>query len=130
MAGCVLRAGGPDFVVDGFLAGSPFEPAAVWRQGEAHRVGPPHDRSGFNLVVSEAGGDDFPGQVADAVAFLTDHRAELVRLRAAAGVEGVELDFGLARASTFTQSVTFPAELVRLAGELGVALRVSLYPMS
>ncbi|MBX9584705.1 MAG: hypothetical protein K2X87_30750 [Gemmataceae bacterium] len=130
MAGCVLRVGGRDFAVDTCLAGSPFEPSAVWRRGEARPGRPPNDGSGFSLVVSEAGGADFFGQVRDAITFLTSHQTELARLRDAAGLDGVVLDFGLDRVGTFTQSVTFPAALVRLAGGLGMALAVSIYPVS
>ncbi len=128
MPGCVLRVSGRDFAVDEFLARSPLTPCKVWRAGEprfGHR--PPHVDFGFNVVVSDAPGDDFPAQVEDAISFLAVHHDELTRLMASAGVEA-ELDFGIERGDVAVQSDILPAPLIRLAGALGLAIEMSLYP--
>jgi hypothetical protein len=87
------------------------------------------ESSGFNLVVSDAPGTDFAAQVDDATAFLIAHRKELARLMEAPGVEDVVLDFGIKRLDMAVQSVTFPAQLIRLAGDLGLAIELSQYPL-
>jgi hypothetical protein len=131
MPGCVLRASGRDFDVDEFLANSILKPCAVWRRGESRwKSRPPSDVSGFNLVVSEAPGEDFRAQVKESIAFLTAHHEELAILREAVGNEHSVLDFGVILPDdlVFGQSNVFPAELVRLAGELGLGIELSLYP--
>lgn len=130
MPGCVLRASGPDFAVDEFLAHSPLRPCSIWRRGERrHQYRPPSKDSGFNVVVSDAPGDDMPSQIGDAVRFLTAHYEELVRLMASSGLEGAVLDFGIARRDVMAQCDTLPAPLIRLAGGLGLAIEISQYPM-
>ncbi len=83
---------------------------------------------GFNVVVSDAPGDDLPAQVEDAIQFLAAHHAELTRLMASSGMDGAVLDFGIERRDVVVQCDTLPAPLIRLAGELGLAIEISLYP--
>ncbi len=131
MPGCVLRASGRDFDVDEFLAKSSLEPCEVWRRGQSRRKSrPPSQTSGFNLVVSEAPGEDFRAQVKESIAFLAAYHDELARLRDVLGIEHSILDFGVILPDdlVFGQSNIFPAELVRLAGELGLGIELSLYP--
>ena len=127
MIGCVLRASGSEFDVDAFLDDSPFEPCAVWRRGEQRfRHKPPSENSGFNLEVSDG---DLAEQVAGAVVFLEDDRAEILRLLAMIGVEA-HLDFGIARRDVFVQTDFFPSVLIGLAGSLGLGIELSQYPVS
>jgi hypothetical protein len=129
MPGCVLRAAGRDFAVDVFLATSPLCPCAVWRRGERRTPRrPPSKDAGFNLLVSDAPGGDLPSQARDAVRILTEHHEELARLMAWEGVEGAVLDFGVERRGVVVQCEAFPAPLIRLAGGLGLAIELSLYP--
>ncbi|HEY7117537.1 MAG TPA: hypothetical protein VH475_13195 [Tepidisphaeraceae bacterium] len=126
----ILRASGSEFDVDAFVAGSSLEVVTVYRRGEPARTtptGPKLDRSGFNVEVSDAGFNDFDEQLRDAVEFLTRHEAEVRRLVAFPGVEGVVLDFGIAWRDVAAQFERFPAELVRLAGACGIALELSHY---
>jgi hypothetical protein len=67
--------------------------------------------------------------VTDAVAFLSEHDAEVRRLVSFPGVTSVVLDFGLAWRDVAAQSDQFPADLVRLAGACGIALELSHYPV-
>jgi hypothetical protein len=129
MPGCVLRVAGQDFAVDEFLTNSHLRPCAVWRHGERRTPhGPPSRNAGFNLVVSDAPGCDLPSQVRDAIQFLTEHYEALARLMAWKGVEGAVLDFGVERRDVVVQCDTLPAALIRLAGGLGLAIEMSLYP--
>ena len=130
----VLRASGEDFDPEGFVATSPFQPSHVYRKGEpmfpaSQPEGRRNDRSGLNLVVSEADFDEFPRQVREAAAFLHDHRSELARLRDFRGVDDLTLDFGIARRDVVVQNDYFPPELLRIAGELGMGIELSQYPV-
>jgi hypothetical protein len=131
----VLRASGPDFDVDAFVAGSDWDDSTVYRRGEAlfpnsRRNERQHPESGLNFVVSEAGFHEFPKQIEDAIQFLNDSASEVQRLVAFPGVTAVVLDFGIAWRDVVAQSDRFPAELVRLAGSCGIALELSHYPVS
>ena len=63
---CVLRAGGPNFEVDAFLATSSLEVIRVRRKGEPRFAskpdGPRLEQSGFNADVSSKNWNDLPGQ--------------------------------------------------------------------
>jgi hypothetical protein len=48
-------------------------------------------------------------------------------LRRYAGVDGVELDFGVDKGHSWLQCHLFPERLVTLAGKAGVGLEISLY---
>jgi hypothetical protein len=126
---CCLRASGPDFDVDAFVSGTSLSCDPIWRRGEPRPLAGPRKTSGFTAVVSEAA--EFNAQVAGAIAFLQDHGPEIARLVAHPGVESVCLDFSVMwRANMAAQFSHLPAELVALAGNLGLSLEVSHYAAS
>jgi hypothetical protein len=128
---CVLRAFGVEFDVDGFLRDSSLAPCAIHKRGTPRLPGRVHKSSGINIVVSDASWSDLPSQIADAEQFLGKHSREVERLMRFRGVEGAVLDFpinlriGDRVAAQFDR---FPASLVRVAGRLGLALELSIYP--
>jgi hypothetical protein len=131
----VLRAFGADFDVDAFLAGCTLPVCAVKRRGEpvfpaSQPDGRQHKQSAVHVSVSDADFGEFPRQVEEATAFLRAEPDQVRRLCEWPGVEGVTLDFGIAWRDVAAQSDHLPAELVRLAGALGLALEVSHYPVS
>ena len=131
----VLRASGPDFDIDAFVADCEWDIVKVYHRGEAllPKTQPDerkHTESGLNVVVSDAGFHEFADQIEDAIEFLTDSAFEVRRLVTFPGVTGVVLDFGIAWRDAVAQSDQFPAELVRLAGSCGIALELSHYPVS
>ena len=71
--------------------------------------------------------DDFTKQVGDAIEFLKSNREEILRLHRSSGIAGISLDFAVSRTSDFIQSQLFPPELIRLAGELSLAIEISIY---
>lgn len=80
-----------------------------------------------HFQVSECGFNDLQGQVQDAEAFLAANENELTALLGIAGAAGV-LDFALEVVTCEFRSSRFPANLVRIAGSLGLALELSQYP--
>ena len=133
---CVLRATGAEFDVDQFLATSSLEPCAVFRRGAPRRLsktrGSCFERSGLKVAVSEGTWSGIEKQTADAERFLAGHRMEVERLVATAGVTDIALDFPVSlrigENEVMVQSDRFPVSLVRIAGTLGVALELTIYP--
>ena len=76
--------------------------------------------------------DDLPGQIADAMRFLAEHKTDLELLRAFPGVEGIELDFPIhLRIGTndiVVQTDRFPSDLLLAAGTLGIDLALTIWP--
>jgi len=110
---CVLRVTAPDIAT------------------AAHRLAVKPYRVEGNCAhfdVSVADFDDLAGQIADAIAFLKRHKAEVDELMALPSSDGV-LDFGVARRHVAAQFGRLSAELVCLAGKAGLALELSLYPV-
>jgi hypothetical protein len=117
-----------------FCSESGLKPCELYRRGEpvfpaSQPQGKKNDASGINLVVSDADFHEFPRQVEEATAFLQAHKEELARLRGFPGVEAMTLDFGIARRDVIVQSDFFPPSLIRLAGELGLGIELSQYPV-
>lgn len=128
MPGCVLRAAGVDFNLDGFLKSSALTPCNVYRKGELKGArGKRNETSGLTVVVSDASGDDLGRQIEDAKNFLRQHQAEIRRLLNYEGVEGASLDFGVLRKSEFVNYFYFPPDLLRLSGDLALGIELSVY---
>jgi hypothetical protein len=126
MPGCVLRAAGVDFDVDKFVESSSLSPCEVYYKGESRRrQGKLYEKSGFNIVVSAASGDDLQQQIDDALRFLEQNQAEVKRLLSYA--EEASLDFGVWQRGEFGHYYNFPPELLRLAGGLGLCIELSVY---
>lgn len=79
-----------------------------------------------HFQVSEAGFNDVKSQIRDAVGFLRSNQEQLNQAMGpnASGV----LDFAVEWRDVAIQCDAFPAELVREAGRLGLALEFSHYP--
>ncbi len=130
----VLRASGPDFDVDAFLAQSTLKPCAVFHRGEPRFPGGELadrrcEQSGMNVVASQAD-FDFALQVKEATAFLSAHAEEIRQLAAFSGVEGVTLDFSSGQRDVPLQCHNFPPDLIRAAAGLGLGIELSLYAIS
>jgi len=129
----VLRAYGDSFDVDAFLADCTLPVIAVKRRGEpvlpaSQPNGRRLEQSGVHVSASDADFDEFPRQVAEATEFLRAEAEQVRRLCQFPGVEGVTLDFGIARRDAVVQCDYLPPELVRLAGSLGLGIELSQYP--
>ncbi|MGA7990946.1 MAG: hypothetical protein WCC53_05890 [Thermoanaerobaculia bacterium] len=104
-----------------FVAGEPLWPGAT----RLTRI------NAFNIAVSSAPGTDLSAQVRDALRFIKKHARELRRLKATFPHGKPELDFAIwvkTPAETYTQSYQLPPALLKLAGDHGFAVRLSLYP--
>jgi hypothetical protein len=80
-----------------------------------------------HFQVSGCDFDNLPGQVKEATAFLNTSRVELSALLAAPAASGV-LDFAVEAAGAEFRFAALPADLVREAASLGLAIELSQYP--
>ena len=80
-----------------------------------------------HFSVSQCDFDDFPGQLRDALTFMSANAADVTLLMGSAEAAGV-LDFAVECRDEGFQFRTFPPTLVRQAGSMGLGLELSLYP--
>lgn len=132
---CILRCYGEEFDPDAFLADSNLVPYSILRKGEPRLESKPDELMEYSLVqfcVSHAEWEDFIAQEKDAVQFLRTHYSELKRLAIFPGIGLRLLDFPyhhtIDHETVFRQTDLLSAALVKLAGELGIAIELSLYP--
>jgi hypothetical protein len=133
--GVVLHVGGDEFDPFPILGGLSLDPYAVFRRGDLCFPNSTSDRrydvGGFKCLVSEADGI-LADEVQDAIAFLTRYKADLATVRRLPAVESIYLDFGhfsrMDDAKVVVQCDNLPAELLRLAGDLGIDIELSMYP--
>lgn len=131
MPGCVLRVAGAEFDPDAFLATTSLVPHDVYRKGEPRgRSGKTREKSGLTVLVSDAGGNDFRRQSQDALNFLEKNGTAISRLHSQPGVEHLTLDFGVYATHDFVKSYSLPAALIRLAGNLGLEVELTIYVSS
>jgi len=128
MPGCVLRVSGAEFDVDAFLAHSTLLPYRVHRKGDLGHRSRRFTNSGLSLDVSSA--DALAAEITDAITFLSEHEAELQRLRDFHGVTNICLDFGHYLRDVAAQFDYLPPDLLFRAGSLGIGIELSLYAAS
>ena len=129
---CNFWASGEAFDVDAFLEATSLSPDRIFRRGETRRTVGSNDvnqESGFTIVVSEGGFDDFDQQTVDAIASLKTNRMMLAQLATAPIAVSMVLDFGVRWPDTCTHTDRIPAELVHEAGNARVAIHISHYPI-
>ena len=129
MLDTVWRLGEKDFDVDDFLRSFCLNDlAVVFHKGERRSHSNVHERSGFNILVSE--NRDSLENISELNQFLVRHKDAfdyLVKLN----IHSV-LDIGCSvdTADQFTKSVNIPCKLLGILNKLNVSLEFSIYPAS
>ncbi len=126
----VLRVSGKNFDVDTVLQKTKLKFCRIFHKGEPRFLKKKEKlkESGFCLDTSRLDFDDSSGQIRQTISFLKKNQKVLKNLVKVSGVEAV-IDFGFSRGG-FVQFVSLPAELIRLAASIGLALEISLYSIS
>lgn len=130
MPGCVLRLTGTYKKLVVCLEAIPldFEEAHQSRLARERGETTFEDQCTFNLVVCDDNGDHIPLQIQAAEGFIVENNKLLVSLMTQGFVESASLDFcwKIPRHRLASYNV-FPPSLLRLCGELGISLEISLY---
>jgi hypothetical protein len=136
MPGVVLHVIGEEFDPQSVLPALTLRPYAIFRKGDRCFPDNPrsekrHSTSGVKCEVSSVDGN-LEQEIRDATEFLKKHRDDLARFQGLPGVESMYLDFGyylrVDGERCVVQCDYLPPELLRLAGELGMGIELSLYP--
>jgi hypothetical protein len=97
-------------------------------KGHRARRGKVQRFTGFSVSVSEHF-RNLKKQIPDVIAFMRENHGELSRLAEYPGVTELLLDLSYERrAGTVIQCDKLPPELLKLAGELGITIELTLYP--
>src|SRR5260370_21635056 len=126
---CVLRISGKQFAAREFADNTRMPVCKVYVRGEprlprSQPDGRKNKLSGVNITVSQADFTNLKRQIREALSFLGKYKPALGRVRRAAGVEQITLDFGVASRQVAAQFDYFPPELLLAAGELGIGLEI------
>jgi hypothetical protein len=135
---CILSIVGKELDVDGFIQKSGLEPYKTFYKGEPRlRTKPDGEKrafSGLSIETSNADFNQLDVQISDTIAFLKANKEKLQHIVTTKEVDHATLDFGIELRIDYDRVVyqfdRFPAELLRLAGGLGIDLEISLYPAS
>ncbi len=121
----VLRAGGPGFLGERFMAESPLSHCAQLAVGEAGL----DQALEVAISVSLAPWREWQARLADCLGFLGQAEHELRQLRSRYAATSLVLDFPLHRAlGALRQEIRCSAELLTRVGHLGIDLALSYLP--
>ena len=134
---CILRITGKKFDVDAFVKKSKLKPYKISYKGEPRfKTKPTSDKltfSGLSIETSKAGFNNLKKQIADTIRYLNRNKRKLAYIASTRGIDNAILDFGIDlridRKKIFIQSDVFPNTLLQLAGNLGLDIELSIYPI-
>ena len=90
--------------------------------------------SAIAIQTSKAGFDDLDQQIIDTLRYLKRNKAKLTRVRKFKNIDIAFLDFGIKlridNDKTHLQVDKFPNELLRVAGDIGLDIEISIYSMT
>ena len=123
-----LRAYGPDFSVDEFLAEHRLDVSSIWRKGDDRRSGRKHEDSGFDIGFPDAASWVVGHPVIRA--FLDSNAAPLEKLRLLGVCVDLDIGVTVGEGRSFAPTLEFPQGFLTLLVTLGVNLNVAAYPTS
>ena len=134
---CILRIGGRNFNVDVFTDTTKLRTYKKSYKGEPKFKSKPDGekltRSSISIETSKADFDNLKKQIADTIRYLKRNKDKLAHVASTKGIDYAVLDFGIDlridKKKVLTQSDTFPSELLKLAGDLGLDIEFSIYPV-
>lgn len=83
-----------------------------------------------SIVTSDADFNDIIGQINDTLMFLEKYRENLKHIATTEGIDYATINFGVDSTiseDSLTQNFYFPIELVKICGELGIGIELSIY---
>ena len=108
-------------------------PDSTWQKGSLRIASKPDGKkytsTGARYLVSDADFSEFDIQKNEAIEFLRNNKRLLEEAMKLPSVEDASLDFGIERRDVAVQSDYFQPELLKLAGNLGLGIELSQYPI-
>jgi len=134
---CNLVILGKDFDIDAFLAKSKLRGFFKAYKGEPRFKSKPEgtklEHSRIAIQTSKADWDELDKQIKDTIRYLKRHKDKLCYIKQVKEIDLALLDFGINlridRKKVLLQSDRFPSELLKLAGEIGLDIELSIYPI-
>jgi len=134
---CILIILGRDLDIDAFLSKSKLRGFSKSYKGEPMFKSKPEgrklERSRVGIQTSKAGFDDLDKQVKDTIRYLKRNKEKLSYIKKVKQIELAVLDFGINlqidRKKILMQSERYPNELLKLAGDIGLDIETSIYPI-
>jgi hypothetical protein len=132
---CILTIGGRNLDIEEFVKTTKLVPYRKSYKGQPKFKTKPDGekltRSSLSIEASKADFDNFKKQIADTTLFLKKNKNKLAHVAATKGIDYATLDFGINlridKEKVLTQSDKFPSKLLKLAGELGLGIEISIY---
>ena len=134
---CNLVILGKHFDIDAFLEISKLRGYFKSYKGEPVFKSKPQGRkltqSRVSIQTSKAEFDNLDMQIKDTIRYLKKHKDKLSYINKTKEIEYAFLDFGIDLRidgrNTIMQSDMFPIALVKPAGEIGLSIMLSIYPI-
>jgi hypothetical protein len=88
--------------------------------------------SSIGVDTSKGDFKDLAGQIEDTISYLKNHKKQLGIIKKIAGISFANLNFGLILdvkmfSEKQNKSFSWPGELLKLAGDLGISMELTLY---
>jgi len=134
---CNLVILGKDFDIDAFLAKTKLKGFFKKHRGELLFEKLPKGRktqhSRIAIETSTADFDNLDKQIKDTIRYLKRNKEKLKYIKKVKDLELAVLDFGIKLKidgkNVVMQSERYPAELLKLAGDIGLDIETSIYPI-
>lgn len=134
---CNLVILGKNFDIDEFLAKSKLRGFTKVYKGEPRFKSKPNgekvEHSRIGIQTSKAGFHELEKQIKDTIRYLKRHKDKLSHIKQFSEIDFATLDFGINlridKKKVLLQSDRFPNELLKLAGEIGLDIELSIYPI-
>ena len=123
-----LRAYGPDFSVDEFLAEHRLDVSSIWRKGDDRPSGGKYEHAGFDIGFPDAA--SWVVGLPVIRAFLDSNAAPLEKLRLLGVCVDLDIGVTVGEERSFAPTLEFPQGFLTLLVTLGVNLNVAAYPTS
>ncbi|MGN6181112.1 MAG: hypothetical protein ACTHNW_18160 [Mucilaginibacter sp.] len=128
----MLRISGENFDVDAFVEKTTMPGFRKYYKGEPKVKSSKrrNEHSGGSIATSEADFDDFKGQIADTIQFLTEYKNNLMIIASTPDIDYAVIDFGINSAINehkLMQTFYFTKALIKLCAELNIEIVLSIY---
>jgi hypothetical protein len=133
---CYLAIVGKKLDINAFIKKSKLRGYTKSYKGEPiFKSKPEGEKRAYSLIsiqTSKADFNDLKKQIADTIRFLRRNKEKLSHIELTKEIDYAILDFGIMlridRKKVLTQSDIFPKSLLKLAGDLGLDIELSIYP--